>query len=411
MKRVLTNIDEFIKLESSAGLILAASAITALIFVNSFLAPVYAALLDTPMIVAIGEFQIAKPLVLWINDGLMAVFFFLIGLEVKREVLEGELSTMDKASLPVFAAIGGMVFPALIFCLFAFSEPEILRGWAIPAATDIAFALAVLALLGDRAPASLKILLLAIAIIDDLGAILVIAIFYTADLSVGALLFGLAGFAALVVLNRMGVKAIGPYILIGTLVWVFVLKSGVHATLAGVVTALTIPIEGKDADDASPLHSAEKALHKWVAFLILPVFAFANAGVSFEGATLASVFAPLPAGIIAGLVIGKPVGVLVMSLISVRFKLATLPEDLDWRHVAGTGCLTGIGFTMSLFIGGLAFDTPEAINAIRMGVLAGSMMSGLLGAFVLINPHGIADRLFSPLTPKDEPPEIIDVTP
>lgn len=411
MKRVLATIEDFIKLESSAGLILAASAIGALIFNNSFLAPTYSTLLNTPMIIAIGEFQIAKPLVLWINDGLMAVFFFLIGLEVKREVLEGELSSIDKASLPVFAAIGGMAFPALIFCLFAFGNPDIMRGWAIPAATDIAFALAVLALLGDRAPASLKVLLLAIAIIDDLGAILIIAIFYTADLSTGALLFGLAGFAALIVLNRMGVKAIGPYIFIGILVWIFVLKSGVHATLAGVVTALTIPIEGKGDDYKSPLHMAEKALHKWVAFLILPVFAFANAGVSFDGASLASLFAPLPAGIIAGLVIGKPLGVVIMSVISVRFKFATLPADLTWRHIAGAGCLTGIGFTMSLFIGGLAFNTPEAINAIRMGVLAGSLVSGALGALILINPNGIADKVLSPAKPKEEPSDVIDVSP
>ncbi|MHA7873078.1 MAG: Na+/H+ antiporter NhaA, partial [Hyphococcus sp.] len=375
MQRVLTNVQEFIKLESSAGLILAASAVAALVFKNSFLADAYATLLNTPMIVAIGDFDISKPIVLWINDGLMAVFFFLIGLEVKREILEGELSTMDKASFPIFGAIGGMAFPALVFCLFAAGQPEVLRGWAIPAATDIAFALAVLSLLGDRAPANLKILLLAIAIIDDLGAILIIALFYTADLSAGALLFALAGFAALVVLNRSGVKTITPYVLIGAVVWVFVLKSGVHATLAGVATALTIPIEGRSADDPSPLHSAEKKLHKWVAFLILPVFAFANAGVSFDGASLSSIFSPLPAGIIAGLVIGKPLGVVLMAALGVRYGYAKLPDGLDWRHIVGAGCLTGIGFTMSLFIGGLAFDSPEMINAIRMGVLFGSLVA------------------------------------
>ncbi|MEM9618979.1 MAG: Na+/H+ antiporter NhaA [Pseudomonadota bacterium] len=409
MKNVLTNVQEFIKLESSAGMILAASAFAALVFKNSFLAATYAALLDTPMVIAIGDFEIAKPLVLWINDGLMAVFFFLIGLEVKREVLEGELSSLDKASLPIFAAIGGMVFPALFFCLFAFGDPEAMRGWAIPAATDIAFALAVLALLGDRAPASLKILLLAIAIIDDLGAIVIIALFYTADLSAGSLLFGLAGVAALVCLNRMGIKNITPYILVGVLVWVFVLKSGVHATLAGVVTALTIPIEGRTADDQSPLHAAEKNLHKWVAFLILPVFAFANAGVSFSGASFSSIFAPLPAGIIAGLVIGKPLGVLLMSFLSVRMNFSTLPAELEWRHIAGAGCLTGIGFTMSLFIGGLAFNGPAEINAIRMGVLLGSLVAGGLGAFILINPRGIADKLFAPMKAKEMGPRLVEI--
>jgi Na+:H+ antiporter, NhaA family len=374
-------IDAFLAKETAAGVLLFAAAAVALLAVNSPLAWSYSALLQTPIDIRIGAFEIAKPSLLWINDGLMAVFFFLIGLEVKREILEGELSSWRKASLPVFAAVGGMAIPALIFAGINWAEPDNLRGWAIPAATDIAFALGVLALLGPRAPVALKILLLAIAIIDDIGAVAIIALFYTADVSVLAL--GLAGIvaAAMFALRRFGVTRLTPYLLLAVALWVCVLKSGVHATLAGVVAALAIPIA--DGQGASPLRTLEHALHPWVAFAILPIFAFANAGVSFAGIELADFVAPLPLGIILGLVVGKQLGVFGFMAAAIGLRLATRPPDVSWHQLYGLACLTGIGFTMSLFIGSLAFDGAAQIDAVKLGVIAGSLLSGVVGCACL----------------------------
>ena len=383
MPRIVNKIQDFLKYETSAGFVLMFVAAFALIANNSPLSGFYSSFLSTPVEIQFGAFEIAKPLLLWINDGLMAIFFFLVGLEIKREVLEGELSSMDKASLPIFAAIGGVVFPALVFLYFNYSDPVFAQGWAIPAATDIAFALGILALVGSRAPVSLKILLLAVAIIDDLVAIIIIALFYTQDLSLVALAYGGLGVLGLVILNRMGTMRITPYALIGLFVWACVLKSGVHATLAGVVTALAIPLRAKDPNNSSPLHRAEHGLHIWVAFLILPLFAFANAGVSLAGITLSDLLAPLPLGIALGLFLGKQIGVFCLSWIAVKLGLAKLPTGATWPQVYGIACLTGVGFTMSLFIGTLAFEGDETLNAVRLGVLMGSIASGVLGFTLL----------------------------
>ena len=375
---------QFFRWEPSAGLLLMGAALLALIANNSIASGLYAGFLSTPVEVQGGALEIAKPLVLWINDGLMAVFFFLVGLEIKRELLQGELSSFDKAALPVFAAIGGMAGPALVFVLLNLDSPESLNGWAIPAATDIAFALGVLALLGSRVPSSLKILLLAVAIIDDLGAIIIIAMFYTSNLSLMALSMAVIPFIGLILLNRSGVKTIAPYVILGTIMWVCVLKSGVHATLAGVITALAIPIHGKQGDDHSPLLKMEHGLQPWVAFMIVPIFAFANAGVSFSGITLDSIMAPLPLGIALGLFIGKQIGVFGMIYLAVKIGLAKLPDRATWPQVYGLACLTGIGFTMSLFIGTLAFDDATLMNDVRLGVILGSLGSGLLGVALLL---------------------------
>lgn len=383
MTRIVTKIQDFLRLETSAGFILMAVAVLALVANNSPLSGAYSGFLSTPVAIQFGGFEIAKPLLLWINDGLMAIFFFLVGLEIKKEVLEGELSSFDKAALPLFAAVGGILFPALVYTYFNWSNPEAIQGWAIPAATDIAFALGVLALIGSRIPVSLKILLLAVAIIDDLAAIVIIAVFYTQDLSVVALGWGSLGVAILFALNRMNVMRITPYALVGLFVWACVLKSGVHATLAGVITALAIPLRAKTAGESSPLHRAEHGLHIWVAFLILPLFAFANAGVSLKGITFADVLAPIPLGIALGLFLGKQLGVFSMAWLAVKLGLAKLPTDTNWCQIYGVACLTGVGFTMSLFIGTLAFDSDETLNAVRLGVLMGSLASGIMG-FVLL---------------------------
>lgn len=383
MPRIVNKIQDFLKLETSAGFVLMFIAVMALVANNSAMSGIYSSFLATPVEVQFGAFEIAKPLVLWINDGLMAIFFFLVGLEIKREVMEGELSNMSKAALPLFAAIGGIIAPALIYVYFNMGDAIAIQGWAIPAATDIAFALGVLALLGSRVPVSLKILLLAVAIIDDLAAIIIIALFYTANLSVVALGWAGIGTIGLIILNRMGVMRITPYALIGVFVWACVLKSGVHATLAGVITALAIPLRAKDPTASSPLHRAEHGLHIWVAFLILPLFAFANAGVSLAGIKVADLLAPIPLGIAAGLFIGKQIGVFSFAFVAVKAGLAKLPEGANWTQVYGVACLTGIGFTMSLFIGTLAFEGDETLNAVRLGVLMGSIASGVLGFIVL----------------------------
>ncbi len=382
MEKTITRIQAFMKLEASAGLILMAVALLAMIAANSALAPLYDGFLQTNIRLGAGYFEISKPALLWINDGLMAIFFFLVGLEIKREVLAGELSSMDKAILPILAAIGGMAIPALIFVYFNWGNAETLAGWAVPTATDIAFALGILALLGSRVPVALKVFLLAIAIIDDLGAIVIIAVFYTSDLSVNALTLSMLGFALAVGLNRMGVRRMSPYLIIGVFMWVCVLKSGVHATLAGVLIAMTIPLKEKDGDKALLLR-AEHALHPWVAFLILPLFAFANAGVSLTGLSLSGLAQPLPLGIAAGLFLGKQLGVFAATWIGCKSGLARLPEGVNWQHVYGVACLTGVGFTMSLFIGSLAFSSAETMNTVRLGVICGSVLSGLMGFAVL----------------------------
>ncbi|MCY4299540.1 MAG: Na+/H+ antiporter NhaA [Flavobacteriaceae bacterium] len=380
MKPKLFSIVDFIKLESSSAIILLIMAMFALIAANSGLSDMYYGFLDTNIRVGIGSFEISKPAVLWINDGLMAIFFFLVGLEIKREVLTGELSNWKQASLPIFAAIGGMALPALVFFYFNVDSPETLKAWAIPMATDIAFALGILSLLGRRVPVALKIFLLAVAIIDDIGAIIVIAIFYTSELSVNALTLSMLGFALAATLNRIGVKVIAPYLLVGLFMWACVLKSGVHATLAGVLIAFTIPMK---EGDHSFFNRIEHGLHPWVAFLVLPLFAFANAGVNLSRVTLASIMAPLPIGIIAGLLIGKQIGVVGMSWITVSLGIAKRPQGMTWIHIWGVACLTGVGFTMSLFIGSLVFDSVQMMNYVRLGVLTGSLLSGILGYSIL----------------------------
>jgi NhaA family Na+:H+ antiporter len=349
------------------------------VLANSPAAPLYDALLDLPAAVQIGPLEIRKPLLLWLNDGWMAVFFFLVGLEIKREFVDGELSDRRTATLPVIAAIGGMAAPALIYAGLNHGNAAELRGWAIPTATDIAFALGVMGLIGSRLPPGLTVLLTAIAIIDDLGAIVIIAMFYTEHLSLVSL--GLAGIAilGLLILNRAGVRAITPYALVGVVLWVCVLKSGVHATLAGVVTALAIPTGGDD----SPSRRLEHALHPWVAYLVLPAFAFANAGVSFAGLGLGALMQPVTLGIALGLFIGKQLGIFLIVRLTVAAGIGKLPEGASWLQLYGVAVLCGIGFTMSLFIGGLAFDDAVHAAQVRLGVLSGSLVSALVGYLIL----------------------------
>jgi NhaA family Na+:H+ antiporter len=363
--------------------VLLAAAIAALLVANTPLAWLYDQFLDTPVAVRVGPLALDKPLLLWINDGLMAVFFFLIGLEIKRELLRGELSTIGQAMLPAIAAIGGMVVPAAIYASLNAGDAVALRGWAIPSATDIAFAVGVLALLGDRVPASLKIFLLALAILDDLGAILIIAAFYTSDLYWLALLLAAAGVALLWLLNAGGVTRFAPYLLTGIFIWVCVLKSGVHATLAGVIVGLAIPLTNDTPDRPSLLEQLEESLHPWVAFGVVPLFAFANAGVSLQGLSLARVLDAVPLGIALGLFIGKPVGIFCATWAAVRAGLAPQPQGARWVQVLGVGMLGGIGFTMSLFIGMLAFSDSTHATQLRLGVLFGSLLSAMAGYAVL----------------------------
>ena len=371
----------FIASESMGGIVLIIAAAIALLIANSPLLPAYQALFSTPVSFSAGKLlAIDKPLLLWVNDGLMALFFFLIGLEVKREVLVGQLRSWKEASLSVYAALGGMIAPALIFVAINAGSPENIRGWAIPAATDIAFALGLLALMGSRVPVALKALLLAIAIIDDIGVIAIIALFYTVNMNVGALVLALVPAVAMLVLNRAGVARTIPYLLFGAFLWICVLKSGVHATLAGVMTAMFVPIA---TGEERPLERLEQALHPWVAFAILPVFAFANAGVSFAGTGIDMLLAPLSLGIAAGLVVGKPIGIFGACWIAVKGGLATLPAGVTLRHVFGLSCLAGIGFTMSLFIGNLAFTDPADIAAVKLGVLSGSLVAAIAGVIIL----------------------------
>jgi NhaA family Na+:H+ antiporter len=367
-------------LEAASGLLLIAAAVLALIINNSSLSWLYNGLLDTPVVAQIGALKIAKPLLLWINDGLMALFFLLIGLEVKREVLDGQLSKPSQIVLPGAAAIGGMVVPALIYWFLNRDNPSALSGWAIPTATDIAFALGVLALLGKRVPVSLKLFLMTLAIIDDLGAIIIIAIFYSGALSTLSLALAAACIAALIGMNRLGVVKLGPYMIIGLILWVCVLKSGVHATLAGVTLAFCIPLRTKNAEP-SPLLTLEHALHPWVAYGILPLFAFANAGLSLAGVTVESFTHHVPMGIAVGLLLGKTVGVFGLTWLAVKIGIAALPQGANWGQILGVAILCGIGFTMSLFVGSLAFvpGASEYAGMDRMGILTGSILAALIG--------------------------------
>ncbi len=378
----------FFAAESAGGIVLALATIAALAISNSPLSAGYEAFRNIPGEVRIGHewLLLSKPLILWVNDLWMAVFFLLVGLEIKRELVSGELASPRQALLPVGAAIGGMAVPAGIYVLINMHDPVALRGWAIPAATDIAFALGILMLLGSRVPASLKLFLTAVAIIDDLGAIVVIAFFYTANLSVPMLGAAALGCAALFALNRLRVKSVLPYLFVGAIIWVCVLKSGVHATLAGVATAFAIPLHGQDDDEHSPLESLEHALHPWVAFVVLPMFAFANAGVAIQGMTLQTLTQAVPLGIAAGLVLGKAIGVFGSSWLLTAVAGAELPEGANRWQFFGVCLLCGVGFTMSLFIGGLAFDGQGAgyDTQVKLGVLGGSLIAGVLGTLVLL---------------------------
>jgi NhaA family Na+:H+ antiporter len=379
-------IEEFLRLESSGGILLMATAVLALLVANSPLYPAYQGLLDLRVAVIVGAVELDKTLLLWINDGLMAVFFLLVGLEVKREVVEGELSSIQQASLPIIGALGGLAVPALIYVYINQGDPFAINGWAIPAATDIAFALGVLSLLGSRVPTALKILLMAIAIVDDIAAIVIIAIFYSGDISTFALL--LAGGACLfmLVLNLRGVGGPAAYILIGVFMWVCMIKSGVHATLAGVVTAMFIPLKcERDGQIVSPAKKLEHTLHPWVAYMIMPLFAFANAGVSFAGLEASDFFGTVPVGIALGLFLGKQVGIFGVIWLAIALGLARKPSGTSWAQIYGVAVLAGIGFTMSLFIGNLAFahGNFDYAAAVRVGVIAGSLLSGILGYVVL----------------------------
>jgi len=380
-----TFVSKFLRLESASGILLILAALLALVFANSPLQPFYNLLLDTPVEIRVGALQIAKPLLLWINDGLMAIFFFLVGLELKREMLEGELTDRRNIILPGIGAIGGMAVPALIYVYFNHGDPRAMDGWAIPAATDIAFALGVLALLGSRVPTSIKIFLTSLAIFDDIGAIIIIAIFYTAKLSLTALVIVACCIPVLAVLNRRHSESNSLYILVGVVMWVAMLKSGVHATLAGVIVAMFIPMRSVNNPDYSPLKDMEDDLHAVVAFFVLPVFAFANAGISFAGIGSDQLLHPVPMGIALGLFIGKQVGVFGFCWLAIKAGMTKLPSGMTWSSLYGTAALCGIGFTMSLFIGSLAFEETDVSSAFddRLGIILGSIASGILGYFIL----------------------------
>jgi NhaA family Na+:H+ antiporter len=378
---------QFFDNESAGGMLLIFAALLAMIVANTPLVKYYNMLIDLPVEVRVGTFEIAKPLLLWINDGLMAFFFLAVGLELKREIVIGELSKPGKIALPLLGAVGGMVLPALIYILFNYDDPVALQGWAIPSATDIAFALGILTLLGKRVPIGLRLFLASLAIFDDLGAIVIIALFYTHDLSLTALSVAGAMVAVLYLLNRRGVTELTTYFIVGLILWVAVLKSGVHATLAGVLLAFFIPLRSSKSEDAerSPLKELEHDLDKSVTYLILPLFAFANAGISFSGMRWEAFVHPVPLGIALGLFLGKQTGIFLFSWIGIRLKWASLPYGMDWRILYGASVLAGIGFTMSLFIASLAFD-KSGVNQIfdeRLGIITGSLFSGLFGYWIL----------------------------
>lgn len=377
-------IRNFIKIESSSGVFLFLMALLALIIDNTSLSHYYQALFATPITVAFGYLEVKKPILLWINDGFMTIFFLLIGLEIKRELIEGELNTVSKASLPLIAAIGGMLGPAAIYLCLNYHHPVAIKGWAIPIATDTAFSLAILSLLGNKVPVSLKIFLTALAIFDDIGAILVMAFFYSAHISLISLFVALLCIAVLFLLNLLDVQRLGLYIFVGMLLWLSVLKSGVHATLAGIVLGLLIPLRNKNNPQKSPLRLLESKLHPWVAFFILPLFAFANAGVSIAGLTWTHLFSAMPVGIALGLFVGKQLGIWSATMLAVKLNVAKLPDNITSMGLYGLSLIAGVGFTMSLFIGTLAFHSvePYAIY-VRVGVILGSILSGCLGYWIL----------------------------
>ncbi|WP_136805450.1 Na+/H+ antiporter NhaA [Desulfosediminicola flagellatus] len=378
-------ITKFLKLESAGGIFLMTAAVLALIVANSPLKSYYDLLLNTPVEVRIGALEIAKPLLLWINDGLMAVFFFLVGLELKREVVEGELSDKRNIILPGVGAVGGMAVPAIIYWLFNSGDAVAMKGWAIPAATDIAFALGVLSLLGPRVPTSFKIFLTSLAIFDDIGAIIIIALFYTSKISISALLVVVLCVPLLFVMNIRGTTSKSAYIFVGIIMWISMLKSGVHATLSGVLLAMFIPLKSHRDTSHSPLKDLEHDLHTVVAFLILPVFAFANAGVGFAGLSVEQFLHNVPLGVALGLIVGKQVGIFSLCWVTVRSGVTTLPKDMTYKALYGISALCGIGFTMSLFVGSLAFE-ETGVNRIfdeRLGIIFGSLISGIIGYLVL----------------------------
>lgn len=381
---VVQLIQRFLKLESAGGILLLFSAAVAMLLANSPLSSQYNDFLNLPVSLQIGSFSINKTLIHWINDGFMAVFFVLVGMEVKKELFEGALSSYQQAIFPAIAAVGGMIVPALVYWFIAKQDPSLANGWAIPMATDIAFALGIMALLSKQVPLPLKIFLLALAIIDDLGAIVVIALFFSHELSVQALIFSGISILTLVLLNRFRVSALCAYMVIGAILWASVLKSGVHATLAGVIIGFCIPLKGKKGE--RPLHDFEHILAPWSSFVILPLFAFANAGVSFDGIDVSMISSPLLLAIACGLIIGKPVGVFGFSYISVKLGLAKLPDGINFKQIFAVAVLCGIGFTMSMFLASLAFDADagESVNTLsRLGILLGSTVSATLGYLFL----------------------------
>ena len=374
----------FFKLEAASGLVLLISAILALIVSNSDLSKIYFETLDKYLFIGINDFGVKLSVLHWINDALMAIFFFFVTLEIKREFIEGELSNFKQAMLPIMGAIGGMVVPALVYIFINYGDTETLRGWAIPSATDIAFSLGVLSLLGSRVPISLKVFLTALAIIDDLGAIIIIAFFYTGDLKIHYLGLIVVAFILLLILNKFNVKNFILYLLIGIVMWDFTHQSGIHATIAGVLLATTIP-HRKKPKEFSLLIKIEHAISPYVAFGIMPLFAFANAGVSLEGLSLSSFMSKVPLGILLGLFLGKQFGVFIFSYLSIKFKLAQMPSKANWINFYGVGVLTGIGFTMSLFVGNLAFiDNMSYMDGVKIGVLGGSLLSTLFGYFLIL---------------------------
>ena len=378
----------FFKLESSSGLVLLFSAILALFISNSNYSIYYFGYLEKYLFIGINEIGLKLSVLHWINDALMAIFFFFVTLEIKREFLQGELSNFKQALLPIIAAVGGMVVPALIYVIVNLGDPETLNGWAIPSATDIAFSLGVLSLLGKRVPLSLKVFLTALAIIDDLGAILIIAIFYSGDLNIKYLSLMLGAFIILLIINRFNIKKFLPYLIVGIFLWDFTHNSGIHATIAGVLLAMTIPHRDKEKD-FSLLIKVEHAISPYVAFGIMPIFAFANAGVSLEGLSFSTLLNKVPLGIVLGLFVGKQLGVFVFSYISIKLKIAQMPSNTSWYNFYGVGILTGIGFTMSLFVGNLAFaENMQYMDGVKIGVLAGSLLSTLAGYFlILLTPN------------------------
>ena len=384
-KHVIQPWQQFVKTEASSGIILVLSAVLALLLANSLFSNSYEQFLKFPVSVVLGNFSISKPLVLWINDGLMALFFFLVGLEIKRELFYGELSKPSQVILPLVAAISGIIFPALIYVAFNYQDAVAMKGWAIPSATDIAFALGVFVLFGKHLPPSLKLFLLSVAIIDDIGAVIIIAIFYSHELATNSLIVAGIGLAVLFILNRLKIAQKAPYIILSIVVWAAVLKSGVHATLAGFIVAWFIPIQRDQTLSMS--HQIEHGLHPWIAFLVLPLFAFANAGVNLSGTVAADIITPVTLGIIGGLFVGKQLGIFAACFIAVKLNICKLPKNATWKQLYGVCLLCGIGFTMSLFIGSLAFEDQGLAyqTQVKIGVLIGSIISALAGIFLIKN--------------------------